>query len=135
MTRPTVAQAIAWQPESLVRLAQEWDAAAGRLQAQADTAPAVAVTESAAGPGTIETYSVRYDWDTRTGIIIGRLDADGTRFLATTEDEDLVALLSDDDPLGVDAFATHRLPLAAAPHAYESFQKKEDGMVKVLLKP
>lgn len=37
MTRPTVAQAIAWQPESLVRLAQEWDAAAGRLQAQADT--------------------------------------------------------------------------------------------------
>ena len=70
------------------------------LQAQADTAPAVPVTESAAGPGTIETYSVRYDWETRTGIIIGRLDADGTRFLATTEDEDLVALLSDGDPLG-----------------------------------
>lgn len=70
------------------------------LQAQADTAPAVPVTESAEGPGTIETYSVRYDWETRTGIIIGRLDADGTRFLATTEDEDLVALLSDGDPLG-----------------------------------
>jgi len=70
------------------------------LQAQADTATAVPVTESAEGPATIETYSVRYDWDTRTGIIIGRLDADGTRFLATTEDEDLVALLSDGDPLG-----------------------------------
>lgn len=70
------------------------------LQAQADNAPAVPVTESAQGPATIETYSVRYDWDTRTGIIIGRLDADGTRFLATTEDEDLVALLSDGDPLG-----------------------------------
>lgn len=49
--------------------------------------------------------------------------------------DDIMPLLTDDDPLGVDAFATHRLPLAAAPHAYESFQKKEDGMVKVLLKP
>lgn len=71
-----------------------------QLQEQLDRAPAVPVTESAAGPGTVETYSVRYDWETRTGIIIGRLDADGTRFLATTEDEDLVALLSDGDPLG-----------------------------------
>ncbi|MGV0624749.1 acetyl-CoA acetyltransferase [Mycolicibacter minnesotensis] len=70
------------------------------LQAQADAVPGVAVTETAQGPATIETYSVRYDWPTRTGIIIGRLDADGTRFLATTEDEDLVALLSDGEPLG-----------------------------------
>ncbi len=71
-----------------------------QLQAQADTAPAVPVTESAQGPATIEAYSVRYDWETRTGIIIGRLDDDGSRFLATTEDEDLVALMSDGDPLG-----------------------------------
>lgn len=70
------------------------------LQVELDAAPKVAVTESAEGPATVETYSVRYDWDTRTGIIIGRLDADGTRFLATTEDEDLVALLSDGEPLG-----------------------------------
>jgi len=71
------------------------------LQAQADnTAPAVPVTESAQGAATIEAYSVRYDWETQTGIIIGRLDDDGTRFLATTEDEDLVALMSDGDPLG-----------------------------------
>lgn len=48
---------------------------------------------------------------------------------------DIMPLLSDDDPLGVDTFATHRLPLEAAPHAYESFQKKADGMVKVLLRP
>jgi threonine dehydrogenase-like Zn-dependent dehydrogenase len=41
---------------------------------------------------------------------------------------------SDDDPLGVDTFATHRLPLEAAPQAYESFRKKEDGMVKVVLR-
>ncbi|MFL6085967.1 MAG: acetyl-CoA acetyltransferase, partial [Mycobacterium sp.] len=51
-------------------------------------------------PATIETYSVRYDWPVRTGIIMGRLDSDNSRFLATSEDEDLVALLSDGEPLG-----------------------------------
>ena len=49
--------------------------------------------------------------------------------------DDILPLLTDDDPLGVDDFATHRLPLDEAPDAYERFQKKEDGMVKVLLKP
>src|SRR6478735_2463345 len=48
---------------------------------------------------------------------------------------DLMPLLTDDDPLGVDTFATHRLPLSSAPDAYETFQKKQDGMVKVVLKP
>jgi acetyl-CoA C-acetyltransferase len=62
--------------------------------------PEVPVTVKADGPATVETYSVRYDWPTRTGIIIGRLDSDNSRFLATTEDDDLVALVSDDDPLG-----------------------------------
>ena len=37
--------------------------------------------------------------------------------------------------LGVDDFATHVLPLDQAPHAYEIFQKKQDGAVKVILKP
>jgi acetyl-CoA C-acetyltransferase len=62
--------------------------------------PKVSVTIAADGPATIETYSVRYDWPTRTGIIMGRLGSDNSRFLATSEDEDLVALFSDDDPLG-----------------------------------
>jgi acetyl-CoA C-acetyltransferase len=70
-------------------------------QAQIDGGAGEAVTEHAEGAATIETYSVRYDWETRTGIVIGRLDADGSRFLATTEDDDLVALLSDGEPLGV----------------------------------
>jgi len=35
----------------------------------------------------------------------------------------------------VESFATHRLPLADAPHAYEIFQKKQDGAFKVLLQP
>ena len=62
--------------------------------------PTVSVTETADGPAMIETYSVRYDWPVRTGVIIGRLEADGARFMALTEDEDLVGLMSDGDPLG-----------------------------------
>jgi acetyl-CoA C-acetyltransferase len=62
--------------------------------------PAVPVTRTPDGGATIETYSVRYDWPIRTGIIVGRLDSDGSRFMATTEDDDLVALMSDGDPLG-----------------------------------
>ena len=60
----------------------------------------VAVTIAADGPATIETYTIRYDWPTTTGVIAGRLDSDGSRFLATTEDDDLVALMSEGDPLG-----------------------------------
>ena len=35
-----------------------------------------------------------------TGIIIGRLAADDRRFLSTTEHDELIALLTDGDPLG-----------------------------------
>lgn len=48
---------------------------------------------------------------------------------------DIMPLLTDADPLGVDGFATHTLPLAEAPHAYDIFQKKEDGAVKIILRP
>jgi S-(hydroxymethyl)glutathione dehydrogenase/alcohol dehydrogenase len=49
---------------------------------------------------------------------------------------DILPLLTDDsDPLGTENFATHRLPLNDAPRAYEMFQKKEDGAIKVVLKP
>ncbi|ONI88640.1 glutathione-dependent formaldehyde dehydrogenase [Actinosynnema sp. ALI-1.44] len=48
---------------------------------------------------------------------------------------DILPLLTDDDPLGVDTFATHHLPLSDAPSAYGTFQRKESGMVKVLLRP
>jgi threonine dehydrogenase-like Zn-dependent dehydrogenase len=41
----------------------------------------------------------------------------------------------DDDPLDVEGFATHRLPLDQAPEAYDMFQKKRDGAVKILLQP
>jgi threonine dehydrogenase-like Zn-dependent dehydrogenase len=49
--------------------------------------------------------------------------------------DDIMPLLSDEDPLGVESFHTHQVPLAEAPAAYEKFQKKEDGAVKVLFKP
>ncbi|MCM4084605.1 zinc-dependent alcohol dehydrogenase [Paractinoplanes hotanensis] len=50
-------------------------------------------------------------------------------------DDILPLLTGDDDPLGVDDLTTHRLPLEEAPHGYEIFKKKEDGCVKVVLKP
>jgi S-(hydroxymethyl)glutathione dehydrogenase/alcohol dehydrogenase len=50
--------------------------------------------------------------------------------------DDIMPLLVDDsDPLGVEQFATHRVPLSEAPTAYENFQKKADGTVKVVFKP
>ena len=50
--------------------------------------------------------------------------------------DDLMPLVSaDDDPLGVETFATHHVPIDEAPHAYEIFQKKEDNAFKILLKP
>jgi threonine dehydrogenase-like Zn-dependent dehydrogenase len=47
----------------------------------------------------------------------------------------ILPLLTDDDPLGVEGFATHRVALADAPKAYDQFQKKLNGTVKVLLNP
>ena len=50
--------------------------------------------------------------------------------------DDLVPLVSArNDPLGVEGFASHHLPLDQAPHAYEIFQKKQDGAFKILLEP
>jgi threonine dehydrogenase-like Zn-dependent dehydrogenase len=48
---------------------------------------------------------------------------------------EILPLLSDDDPLGVDGFATHHVPLSEGPAAYEMFQQKQEGTVKVLLTP
>jgi len=48
---------------------------------------------------------------------------------------DIMPLLMDGDPLGVDGFHTHKVPLEDGPDAYEMFQKKRDGAIKVLLQP
>jgi len=50
--------------------------------------------------------------------------------------DDLLPLVTDDaDPLGVEGFATHHLPLDEGPQAYETFQKKEDGAFKIVFRP
>lgn len=50
-------------------------------------------------------------------------------------DDILTLLLQPTDHLGVESFATHHLPLEAAPGAYRDFRDKNDGMVKVLFQP
>jgi threonine dehydrogenase-like Zn-dependent dehydrogenase len=50
--------------------------------------------------------------------------------------DDILALLNqDEDVLGVETFATHHLSLDEAPDAYETFQKKQDGAVKIVFRP
>jgi threonine dehydrogenase-like Zn-dependent dehydrogenase len=49
---------------------------------------------------------------------------------------EIMPLISDeDDPLGTEDLATHQVPLEEAPGAYEKFQRKEDGAIKILLQP
>jgi threonine dehydrogenase-like Zn-dependent dehydrogenase len=49
---------------------------------------------------------------------------------------DLLPLAEDDsDPLGLEDFATHHVPLADAPQAYADFREKKDGVVKVVFRP
>jgi len=48
----------------------------------------------------------------------------------------LMPLVEDpSDPLGTEDLTTHPVPLDRAPEMYEIFKKKEDGCIKVVLKP
>lgn len=49
--------------------------------------------------------------------------------------DDIVPLLDGGDPLGVDDLVTHTMPLDKAPEAYEMFQRKQEGCIKVVLTP
>jgi threonine dehydrogenase-like Zn-dependent dehydrogenase len=50
--------------------------------------------------------------------------------------DDIMPLVLDDgDPLGLEGFHSHQMPLAEAPHGYEIFQEKRDDAIKILLKP
>ena len=49
--------------------------------------------------------------------------------------DDLLPLVTDRDVLGLEQLATHRLPLAEAPGAYDMFQRKQDGAIKVVFHP
>jgi acetyl-CoA C-acetyltransferase len=79
----------------------EWKADdSARLRASVAARRSVPITEHPDGAATIETYTVRYDWPACTGIIIGRLDSDDSRFMALTDDPELLELLTDGEPLG-----------------------------------
>jgi threonine dehydrogenase-like Zn-dependent dehydrogenase len=49
--------------------------------------------------------------------------------------DDIMPLLTDEDPLGTEDLKTHTMPLDDAPLGYEIFQKKQDGAIKCVLKP
>ncbi len=86
----------------------DWTAdSSAALRAEVAARPAVPVIEKPSGTGVIETYSVRHDWPVRTGIIIGRQESDGARFLAMTEDPELVGLMTEGDPLGARITLSH----------------------------
>ena len=72
------------------------------LQAEIDGWPAPGQARMADGPATIETYTVTHRRDGgRTGIVVGRLDRDGRRFVAKGEDPGLLDLLSTaKEPIG-----------------------------------
>jgi acetyl-CoA C-acetyltransferase len=80
-----------WTPDRSAELQEEVDGWAAPEQARA-----------ADGPGTIETYTVTHRRDgSRTGLVVGRLDADGRRFLARGDDPDLLGLLTEaKEPIG-----------------------------------
>lgn len=81
--------------------AAEWKADdSARLCASVAARRSVPIIEHPDGAATIETYTIRYDWPTRTGIIIGRLISDHSRFMALTDDPELLELLTDGEPLG-----------------------------------
>jgi len=50
-------------------------------------------------------------------------------------DQLLPLVAGDEDPLGVEDLATHRVPLEQASDAYAMFQQKQDGAVKVVFQP
>ena len=49
--------------------------------------------------------------------------------------DDILPLLTDEDPLATSDLATHFLPLEEAPNAYKTFQEKRDGAIKIVLRP
>ncbi len=83
--------------------------ASADLQAEVDGWPAPGQARCADGWAVVETYTVKYRPDgTRTGIVVGRLEADERRFIARGDerDPDLVDLLSSaPEPIGERVYA------------------------------
>jgi acetyl-CoA C-acetyltransferase len=85
-----------WAPDRSAELQREISARAAPDQAR-----------HADGPAVIESCTVTYRRDgRRTGIVIGRLDADGRRFVARGDDRDdgLLDLLTSPEPIGAPVY-------------------------------
>ncbi|MBE9373787.1 enoyl-CoA hydratase/isomerase family protein [Saccharopolyspora sp. HNM0983] len=72
------------------------------LQAEIDAWPAPTEARQADGWARIETYTVKHGKDGTTGIVIGRLERDDRRFVATThpDDAETLDLLGRGEPIG-----------------------------------
>jgi len=82
----------AWRPDT-----------SGPLQAEIDGWAAPAQARHADGWAAIETYTVKHGRDgTRAGVVIGRLEDGGRRFVACTDDRDrgIIGLLTEGEPSG-----------------------------------
>lgn len=89
---------VAWRAGNSAALQVEIDAWAAPLQ-----------TRAADGWATVETYTVTHDRrGNRTATVVGRLEADGARFIAmsTDGDEEILDLLSTGEPVGARVFVT-----------------------------
>jgi acetyl-CoA C-acetyltransferase len=78
------------------------------IQAQVDTPAAAPQTTRANGWATIETYTVKHDREGRkTGVVIGRLERTGERFVAMglEGDADILAVLESEQPIGQQVWA------------------------------
>jgi acetyl-CoA C-acetyltransferase len=79
------------------------------LQRQIDEADAPAHVAHPRGRATIEAYTVQYGREGKTGIVIGRMEAGGGRFLGQVPDgdADLMAVLENDaEPIGRRVYVT-----------------------------
>ncbi len=87
-----------------------WQADRSRpAQEKIDAVPAVPQVTRASGPATIETFTVTHARDgAKTGIVIGRLDATGERFVARGWEGDtaLIDLLESEQPIGAPVWVT-----------------------------
>jgi acetyl-CoA C-acetyltransferase len=72
------------------------------LQAEVDAWPAPALAGPATGSGVIETYTIDYAGPAPKGVVVGRLDDGGARFVAMTapDDTEVVQTMIDHEPLG-----------------------------------
>jgi acetyl-CoA C-acetyltransferase len=78
------------------------------IQAELDAAPAPPQADHADGWATVETFTVRHGRDDRrTGIVVGRLETTGERFIAMAHDGDgaVLELLSSEQPIGQRVYA------------------------------